>query len=125
MSAWPAEAVLAGARLGIVATVPTTLEPTARLLARKAAEAGREVALDRCLVEGAFDALLSGDPARHDELLAAEIRCAARSNDAVVLAQASMARLEPSLAPTLGVPLFSSPERGVLDLKETLMRLVA
>ncbi len=114
------EAALAGQRVAVIATVPTTLDPTRRLVERKAASLGRSVTVRPYLVEGAFDALMSGDPARHDEMVSEAIRRAASEADAVALAQGSMARLVPALAPELRVPLLSSPERGVLELRDVL-----
>ena len=42
-------------RIGVLATVPTTLDPTCRLLQQHAAKAGKEIALTRGLVEGLDD----------------------------------------------------------------------
>jgi Asp/Glu/hydantoin racemase len=74
----------------------------------------------RHLAEGAFDALMSGDAAGHDELLEAEILRAASACDVVVLAQGSMARLAPALASQTAVPILSSPRSGVERLRRVL-----
>ena len=113
------EAVEAGERVAVVATLPTTLAPTARLVERMACEEGREVSIRRHLVEGAFDVLVNGDPARHNQMIMAEIERAAEAADVIVLAQGSMARLVPSL-PELPVPVLSSPDRGIADLRRVL-----
>ena len=65
------EAIRRGARLGVAATLATTLGPTVRLLERKAAEAGTAVQLQARLVDGAYQRLMTGDRAGHDDLLAA------------------------------------------------------
>src|SRR6185437_191600 len=52
------EAVRTGHRLGVMATLRTTLEPTTALLREKAAKAGRKIDLVECLCDGAFDAVL-------------------------------------------------------------------
>src|SRR3972149_5877218 len=49
-----------GRRGGVIATLPTTLEPTADLIRRRAAAAGKEIEIAARLCEGAFDALMSG-----------------------------------------------------------------
>ena len=108
------EAVRLGARVGVLATLSTTLEPTAELVARKAAEAGRDVDVEARVCDGAFDALRAGDRERHDELVRDGLRGLIADVDVVVLAQASMARV----ADTLGdeertVPILSSPRLGV------------
>jgi aspartate/glutamate racemase len=111
-------AVEQGSRIGIVATVATTLDPTERLIQRKADEAGRSITTKRYLVDSAFDALVAGKPEEHDRLLRAAIEKAMDENDVIVLAQGSMARLVPSIEQR--VPVLSSPRSSVEALKERL-----
>lgn len=113
------KAVELGLRIAVVATVATTLDPTERLILRKANERQRSVTTRRYLVDSAFDALIAGNSEEHDRLLKAEIERAMSENDVVVLAQGSMARLVPVLAPS-SVPVLSSPRLGVEALKERL-----
>ena len=113
------KAVEQGSRIAIVATVATTLDPTERLILRKANERQRIVTTRRYLAGSAFDALMAGNSEEHDRLLKAEIECAMADNDAVVLAQGSMARRVPMLEPG-SVPVLSSPRIGVEALKERL-----
>src|SRR5580692_7726261 len=84
------KAVATGRRIGVIATLRTTLEPTADLIQRRAAMAGKHVELSSRLVEGAFDALMSGDAARHDAMVAAALKELSGHVDVIVLAQASM-----------------------------------
>ena len=111
-------AVEQGSRIGIVASVATTLDPTERLIQRKGREAGKSITTKRYLVDSAFDALLAGKAEEHDRLLRAEIEKAMNENDVVVLAQGSMARLVPSIEQR--VPVLSSPRSSVEALKERL-----
>ncbi|MCW5964552.1 MAG: hypothetical protein KIT83_10985 [Bryobacterales bacterium] len=113
-------AVSLGTRIGIVATVPTTLNPTEQLIRRKASEAGTQVDIGRYLVDGAFDALTSGDAAAHDRLVLEGIARAASECDVVALAQGSMARLAPALPRSIAVPILSSPRLGVEALRAAL-----
>jgi Asp/Glu/hydantoin racemase len=53
-------------------------------------------------------------------MVLAEIIKAAQLADAVVLAQASMARLVPQLGNTVKVPILSSPALGVKELRRVL-----
>lgn len=115
-------AVEVGPRIGVVATVRTTLEPTVRLISAKAVAAGRKVEISEAMAEGAFQALLDGKAERHDELVKRTIRAMADKVDAIVLAQASMARLVPALA-DLKVPVLSSPQSGVEAVRATLAGL--
>jgi Asp/Glu/hydantoin racemase len=121
--AMTSEAVTRGRTIAVVATVPTTLGPTARLVERKAREAGKEVVVNRHLAEGAFDVLVAGQAQKHDEMVSAEIMRAAQKADVVVLAQASMARLVPALAGKVTVPVLSSPVSGVQDLQAVVAKL--
>jgi Asp/Glu/hydantoin racemase len=117
-----AQASSIGSRIGVVATVSTTLEPTVRLIRKKAAEHGRTIEITERIAEGAFEALLKGDGARHDEILKRSIVELANEVDVVVLAQVSMARLVPALG-TLRVPVLSSPRSGVEAVKRALAAL--
>jgi Asp/Glu/hydantoin racemase len=119
------EAVRSGARVGVLATLATTLGPTTRAVQRAAArqEAEREVVPYLC--EGAFEALRSGDPARHDRLVLDGFRELSGEVDVVVLAQASMARIVAEAAQghdAPGVPVLSSPRSGVAQLAGTSAR---
>lgn len=116
------EASRIGSRIGVVATVKTTLEPTVRLIQKKAAEHGRSVTVVERIAEGAFDALLGGDGERHDEILKHTIVDLMKLVDVVVLAQVSMARLVPALGATR-VPVLSSPRSGVGAAKHALAEL--
>src|SRR6185436_7203452 len=52
------KAVQTGKRIGVIATLSTTLLPTSDLVKRRAADAGKEIVLVSKLCEGAFDALM-------------------------------------------------------------------
>jgi Asp/Glu/hydantoin racemase len=106
----------------VVATVGTTIDPTSKLIERKAAEAGKSVVIRSYLAEGAFDALMNGNPSEHDRLLLECIVRAASENEVVALAQGSMARLVPMLAGRISVPVLASPRLGVEALRDALSR---
>jgi Asp/Glu/hydantoin racemase len=121
--AMAAEAVRTGARVGVLATLQTTLAPTVRLVKAQAAAAGRSVSVVEGLAQGAFEALMAKQPEKHDELVTAAAEQVAKQADVIVLAQGSMARMEEALAKKTGKPVLSSPRRGVLEVKETLERM--
>lgn len=104
-----AEAVRKGNIIGVVATNRTTLEPTRHLLESEAARHGRPIAVDMRFVESALPALLAGDGATHDRLVAAAVADLAPQVDVVVLAQASMARALALIPPTGSTPVLASP----------------
>lgn len=117
-------AVQRGRRIGVAATLRTTLEPTSQLLLRKAREAGRPIELVECLCEGAFDALMAGDHQTHDRQVSQALIESLREVDVIVLAQATMARVMDALPPgAVAAPVLSSPLLAVLHLGERLARL--
>ena len=107
-------AVQTGKRVGVVATLPTTLEPTADLISRRAQKAGKQIEITSRLCEGAFEALMSGDAATHDAKVAAALKELSKQVDVIVLAQASMARVVDTLAAEdKRVPILASPGLAV------------
>ena len=115
-----AEAVQNYDRIGVISTLPTTLDPTCRLLQNEARKAGREVTLVEGLADGAFAAGQSGDGETHDRLIAEAAQRIASQVDMFVLAQGSMARMEQRLSELTGKPVLSSPVLGVKGLRKFL-----
>jgi Asp/Glu/hydantoin racemase len=113
-------AVNMGSRIGVAATLRTTLDPTLALLQTTAERGGKTVELVPRIAEGAFAAVVSGDTERHDRMVAEMLSSLKSEVDVVVLAQASMSRVVPSL-PTGGAPILTSPELAVLQAREALM----
>lgn len=108
------QAIATAKRIGVIATLPTTLEPTADLLRRRAVAAGKSIELTTRLCEGAFDALMSGDPNTHDELVKDALQELASQVDVIALAQASMARVVAGLAENdQCIPILASPPLAV------------
>lgn len=108
-----------GSRVGVVATLETTLGPTCRLIERTAARLGAKVEITRCLVEGAFDRLIAGDRAKHNQMVLDAIRDLSRRTDVIVCAQGSMMAIVPDLGET-PVPVLTSPRLGVQSAAEWL-----
>jgi len=104
------KAVQMGKRIGVIATLSTTLEPTSDLVRRRAAAAGKKIELVSKLCEGAFDALMSGDTATHDQRVGDALKQLVNEADVIVLAQASMARVVDTLSEVdKKVPILASP----------------
>jgi Asp/Glu/hydantoin racemase len=115
-----AAAVVAGRRIGVAATLQTTLEPTLLLLEDTAKRSRKSVDLVPCLCEGAFEALLTGRPDQHDRIVSDALDQLAQDVDVVVLAQASMARVVADL-PVNGTTILSSPRLAVESAREQLL----
>lgn len=114
-------AVTTAQRIGVIATLPTTLEPTTDLIRRRAQNAGRQIELTSRLCEGAFDALMSGDAAKHDAMVAAALRELAAEVDVIALAQASMARVVDTLPESdRRTPILASPPLAIEYLATVL-----
>lgn len=107
-------AVQTGKRIGVIATLSTTLQPTSNLVERRAALAGKEIELTSVVVDGAFEALMSGDAAKHDTLVADALRKLSTQVDVILLAQASMARVVDTLSEEdKRVPIVASPPNAI------------
>ncbi len=115
------KAVRMGKKIGILATLFTTLEPTRDLVRSRAEIAGKEIEITAKLCEGAFDALMNGNEEMHDQALADAIQDISGDVDVIVLAQASMARIVSQLPEEVKkVPILSSPEIAMEYLAENL-----
>jgi aspartate/glutamate racemase len=117
------EAVRRATRIGVAATVQTTLDPTARLIEHTADLAGTHVQVTRRLCAGAFDALLAGDTATHDAIVSRELVALAAEVDLIVLAQVSMGRVADGLGNAVAIPVLTSPRLGMERLAQRLAAL--
>ena len=113
-------AVQRGSRIGIAATLPTTLNPTTRLLQSKAEALERAVEFRPVLVTGAYERLMAGDKDGHDDLLVEALTKLAADVDVVVLAQVSMARVLPRVPEALREKFLTSPRLGMEAVKNAL-----
>ena len=114
--AMAAHAAAKATSIGVLATVATTLGPTADLIEKAAVDQGRDV------TEGAFEVLMGGDRAQHDAMVLEGARRLAEQVDLIVLAQASMSRLRDEIEQTVGTPVLSSPRMGIELLADTVRR---
>ncbi|NND05202.1 MAG: Asp/Glu/hydantoin racemase [Saprospiraceae bacterium] len=115
------KAVAMGTRIGVLATLSTTLEPTSDLVQRRADLAGKHITLTSRLCEGAFEVLMQGRPEEHDAKVAAAMKELSEQVDVILLAQASMARVVDQLAEEdKKVPIITSPELAMQHLAKLL-----
>jgi len=105
-------AVAAGRRIGVVATVDSTLGPTRELLDDAAARAGRAVELVEVRCPEAFALFEAGDFPAYAQMVARRARAAAPGLDVLVVAQPSAAPAAALLA-DLPIPVLTSPRTAV------------
>ena len=112
-------AVKDGRKIGLLATVPTTVPASERLLKLAAEEAGKEIEITIVLCIKAFEEIKKGNVELHNELLLKEIEQLSETVDAIVMAQVSMSVLEPMLTNTK-VPVYNSGRTGFNKVREIL-----
>jgi Asp/Glu/hydantoin racemase len=112
-------AVQNGRRIGLLATVPTTVPASTRLLQLAAQEAGKEINVEVRLCSEAFKVLKAGDPEKHNDMLLAEIDSLSDKVDVIVMAQVSMTALEPRLTKTK-VPVYNSGRTAFNRVRQIL-----
>jgi Asp/Glu/hydantoin racemase len=111
------EAVSIGVNICVLGTLKSVLEPSTRLIIQKAKESNKLVKVEQVLSESAFNALLSGDAQKHDELLLTKIENIAKRVDVIVFAQGSMSRLLPEAQKRVSTPILECIDSGVTQVK--------
>ena len=110
------EAVRLGSRIGVLATLPTTLEPTKNTVKRMARELNRPAELVDGLIDGAFGI----HQEEFKKMLLAKAEEIAGQVDVILLCQGSMAYAEEFLQEAIGKPVVSSPRFGAKELRRVL-----
>lgn len=114
------KAVIEADRIGVLATVATTLEPTLTLIREKAVLHNRQVEIHESLADAAFEALTAGDRNRHDMLLVEAAKKLASRVDLILFAQASMTRLAHRVEEETGLPVLTSPRLAIEYMRRVL-----
>jgi aspartate/glutamate racemase len=114
------EAVKQASKIAVLATLPTTLGPTANLIKKMATEQNKKIEIIEGLADGAFQALMSGDINKHNNLILEAAKKVSEKAEIIVLAQGSMAKMQLALEQLTGKKILSSPLSGVLGVKEFL-----
>jgi aspartate/glutamate racemase len=112
-------AVCQGRRVGLLATLSTTVPSSERLLRIVAGEQKKEVDVTTVLREEAFRAIQRGDAETHNAILLEEIEKLSGKVDSIVMAQLSMSALAPHLTGTR-VPVYDSGTTGFGRIRQML-----
>jgi len=110
-------------RIGVLATLPTTLDPTVTLVKKVSKELGKNITVIEGLAEGAFEALQAGNSQLHDQLIIQKAIEISSKCDGFVLAQGSMARVEQQIVEKSALPVFTSLESGIQALADYLQKM--
>jgi len=105
------QAVAIGGRIGVVAALESTVEPTTTLIAEVAASRGVDVEVSVWMCDRAWGRFEVGDIDGYLDSVATVCEAAAGTSDVVVLAQASMA--DALHRCSTSVPVLSSPALAV------------
>jgi aspartate/glutamate racemase len=116
------QAVSQGRRIGLVATLSTTVPSSERLLRIVARENNKDVEITTVLRPEAFEAYQKGDIDTHNAIVLGEIDKLSDQVDSIVLAQLSMSALAPHLKDTR-VPVYNSGSAGFARVREMLLSL--
>ncbi len=115
-------AVQEGKRIGLLATVPSTIIPSERLLKMAAEDAGKSIEIETVLSGNAFEEIKKGNVDKHNEILLEEIDKLSSKVDIITMAQVSMSALEPFLKNTK-VPVLNSGRTAFNKVREILSEL--
>lgn len=107
------EAVRKGKRIGVVATLCTTLEPTKRLVQDCANALGKEIVLVDALADGAFGL----NQEEFKQMLIDTCSKVKDQVDILLFAQGSMAYAEEAVSKALDMPVLSSIRFGTAAVK--------
>jgi Asp/Glu/hydantoin racemase len=106
-------AVRSGRRIGVLATLPTTLEPTKRLVRDCADALGKDIIIVDALADGAFGL----DREQFRQMLIDTASKIKDQVDVLLFAQGSMAYAEEDVSKAVGLPVYSSIKFGAAAVK--------
>ena len=115
-------AVNCGQRVGLLATLNTTVPSSERLLNICAREQGKEIQVKTILRAEAFEAWGRGDIETHNAMVLEEIEKLSGEVDSIVMAQLSMSAMAPYLKDTR-VPVYNSGDTGFSRVREMLEKI--
>ena len=114
------KAVELGNKIGVIATVKSTMLPSCNLIKRKAVEANKDVEVIEYLVDGALDILMKEkNVEKHNQLVLSKIEEASKACDVIVLAQGSMTAILPYIK-NVDKPVLTSPELAIQTAKDMI-----
>lgn len=116
------EAVMRGENIAVLATAPTTVDPTVSKIQMEADQIGKSVVIKSYLDTEAMTLLSSGDVKGHDARLAGLARTC-QDADVIVLAQASMATAKKLCEEATAKIVLTSPETCIREIIANLSEI--
>ena len=113
------DAASEGKRIAVLATAPTTVDPTVSRIQSEADKLGKDVEIKALLDMDAMTLLKAGDVKGHDERLR-NLSLQVKDYDVIVLAQASMASAEGLVKEATGKIVKTSPGSAIAELIDVL-----
>lgn len=114
------KAVAVARKIGVAATLNSTIAPTIALVRRKAEEIAAKVEIESKVILGVGSLLSEGKENEYDAIVSKELMDLLERNDVVILAQASMARALRVMEQKYHERLLTSPISGVEALRDVL-----
>jgi aspartate/glutamate racemase len=112
------ETVKNGKKIGVLATLPTSPMATVRLLEEESIAQNKDIEIVVKVAEGAFDALVAGDVALHDQMVTKALFDLAKEVDTITFAQISMSKV---VHDDPGVPIYKIGVTGFEEAKKIMM----
>jgi hypothetical protein len=114
------EVIERGGKVALLTTFGPSIPALTEELNEMLALRGTTLEIDAMLVEGAFDALLAGDHAKHDQIIADKVATLTGYNT-IVFGQFSMASAAALAQKHASVPVLTTPDCAVRKLKKLLL----
>ena len=114
------KAIVNNKKIGVLASIETTISPTVSYIKRLSQVHGKNVDVVGVVASGAYMANRNGQKELHDDLI---IKAAKEMNDGldlILLAQGSMAHLEKKISEEVNLPVYSSPKLCISSIKTLL-----
>ncbi|EGN42446.1 hypothetical protein HMPREF0994_01246 [Lachnospiraceae bacterium 3_1_57FAA_CT1] len=109
-------------RIGVAATLHSTIMPTTELIRRKAVMVGNEISIRSTVIENVGNLLAENKGDLYDEMVGEQLRLLLEENEVVVLAQASMARAVEKWPEEEKSRCLTSPVSGVEAVRDYLRK---
>jgi Asp/Glu/hydantoin racemase len=114
------EVIERGGKVALLTTFAPSIPALTDELNEMLVSRGGTLDIEAMLVDGAFDALLAGDQAMHDQIIADKV-ATLKGYNTIVFGQFSMASASAQAQKLSSVPVLTTPDCAVRKLKKLLI----